>query len=547
MSDGEVQVPHVGGGRKIDCAVVMRSGEAFFQPRVNVAGTTGTPLDVAVAGDVAVVNGSATPLDVALPAGSQDVNITNAAVPVTTGVPLEVVNPAAGSLDVDVGNFPATQDVNVTNFPASQTVDGSLTAVGTITNPVQVDDSTPIDVAVTNPVTAAAISSDAGGRQRVSQLTTIWDGKMINEACIDCQYDAETVGTGTAAFRSSDNDVLLTTAAASDVGIWQTQRRFPYLSGKSQQVEFTTVDFAPETNVTKRVGYFSSNTTTPFDSNKDGAWLESDGSTVRLRISRNGVDVINVPQASWNQDVLAGYDWDTFTVCIIDFLWLGGAILRLFVKNPAGGFTLCHQYDHAGLGTDTFMLSPHQPIRAEIRQSGAGSGSFRHICNQLSTEGALSNVFRGVCVPTPQDVDYVDTDNTDYALLSVRLLSTTLDSIVLIRNFLGIVTTGGDDCFVFLSLNPTIGGTPNESWTTHQSGLFEFATYSSDPVITDRGVLLAGGYMGSRQGFTGGTANDDTTRYLSAQIDGTPNVFTIGVQTYSGGQDVAACFNLELF
>lgn len=48
---------------------------------------------------------------------------------------------------------------------------------------------------------------------------------------------------------------------------------------------------------------------------------------------------------------------------------------------------LAHTVNYAGTATDTFILSPNQPIRYEIR-STTGTGSFRYICSQVSTEGS---------------------------------------------------------------------------------------------------------------------------------------------------------------
>ncbi len=399
-------------------------------------------------------------------------------------------------------------------------------------------------------ITPMPVGLDAGGRTRISLLSTLFDGKVINESA-GLLYDEEEVGNATVTYSSTQNHMTLQCQNVGDAAIYQTRRRFPYFSGKSQVVELTTINFSPDINIIRRIGYFSSSTTTPFDTSFDGVFIESLGSTVSLQIWRDGINILNVAQASWNQDTLSGYNWDNFTVFLIDFLWLGGAVLRLFVKDPTGGFTLCHQYDHAGTSLSTFMKSPQQPIRAECRFTGptiALSTAFNLVCSQISSEGARTNTFRGRSIDSGER-QYVDSNNTDYAMLSVRLLSTALDSIIWIKDFTGIVTTGGDDGILFLCVDPTITG-GSESFVTDSSGLFEVGTYGGagdNPVITDRGTVLAAVFISGGGGASGKSLGDDVTRYLASAIDGTPQKYVLGYQTYTGGTDVAVLMNLAIF
>ncbi len=61
--DGEIQMPHTGGGRRVDCGVVTRAdGKDYYRPRVEVAASSSTQ-DVNIVGqDV-----GATPLSVSFP------------------------------------------------------------------------------------------------------------------------------------------------------------------------------------------------------------------------------------------------------------------------------------------------------------------------------------------------------------------------------------------------------------------------------------------------------------------------------------------------
>lgn len=205
-----------------------------------------------------------------------------------------------------------------------------------------------IDVGVVNRTEAIKVESvvgssfgiDPSGRSRVGQIYTLFDGKTLNA---DNARLFQNVGTGTGTFATN----LYSMAVMSGQYFIRQAKRFsPYFSGKSQLVELTFDNFQPQTGITKRAGYFSSNAIAPYDSAKDGLWLESDSDTIRFICSKSDTETLNVPLASWlGVDNLGSYEnlatWQNFTVVAFDFLWLGGAVIRLFVKTSSG-FVLAH-------------------------------------------------------------------------------------------------------------------------------------------------------------------------------------------------------------
>jgi len=294
----------------------------------------------------------------------------------------------------------------------------------------------------------ASVVVDASGRTRVSQLTTLFDGKTLGA---ENAMLWDTKGTGTAAFLEAANTLSVT---AGQYIVRQSRQILPYFSGKSQAAEITFDGFANEAGVVKRFGYFSSSAVAPYTANLDGWYVEADGSTYRLVVSRNGVKVLDLPWTQWDAYAqISTYDWDNFTVTYTDFLWLGGAVLRLFLKNPAGGFTLAHTFDYAGSAPGTFMLSPNQPVRYEIR-STSGAGSFRAICSQVATEGSISEngeslgLYNGALITA-------NTVGTTYALLGVKKQTAYRDTPVRIDTVgAGISTT--DAGVLLLLRNPTL-------------------------------------------------------------------------------------------
>jgi len=205
---------------------------------------------------------------------------------------------AGGESDVNVTNDPL--NVAVTNAPSvNATIVGTPTVNATVTG--------------TTTTATAPINADAGGRTRISSITTLFDGKTLNA---DDERLFENVGTGTGLF--SNNSYTMSVTAGQHF-IRQARRFNPYFSGKSQLFEPTFDNFQPQAGVVKRAGYFSSNAVAPFDSDKDGAWIESDGTTIRLIVSNFGAETLNLPLTSWSGYAnLAEYqnvaNWQNFTV-----------------------------------------------------------------------------------------------------------------------------------------------------------------------------------------------------------------------------------------
>jgi len=147
---------------------------------------------------------------------------------------------------------------------------------------------------------------DAFGRLRVSQLTTQFDGKQLHDA-LPLYYDVEEIGTGTAVHSTTNAESTLSTSASSDAVIIQTKQRFNYMTGKSALGFMTFRNFNLQTSIIKRVGYFNSNNSTPFNSDLDGFYLESNAltSTIDFVIAKGGTkNTIN--QSDWNMDKMDG-------------------------------------------------------------------------------------------------------------------------------------------------------------------------------------------------------------------------------------------------
>lgn len=359
-----------------------------------------------------------------------------------------------------------------------QTLDNAISG-----NEMQVDIVSMPAVIATSTPDLTSISYDAGARQRVSQLTTLGDYKILNA---DRTLLLETTGTGTGAF---SNNKYTMTVANGEYLVRQTKKYHPYFSGKSQIVEFTFENFHVQANVIKRIGYFSSNAVAPYDSDYDGIYLENDGTNIRFRITHAGTTVLNVTQANWNVNTLNGHDWSLFNVVLIDFLWLGGAVVRLYVKT-ASGFQLCHVYSHASAFSDTMTHSSNQPIRYEIRGNGAG-GTMTYICSQVSTEGSIDEA--GIIYSIAHSSSGITLNNigTTYPLLGIRKRSTHRDVPLSIMNFKVLTASNNDQLKLWLLLNPTLSAPLTYNATPYSS---EYGIGNGTITVSSVGLPLLIGF-----------------------------------------------------
>jgi len=380
---------------------------------------------------------------------------------------------------------------------------------------------------------------DAFGRARVSQVTTQFDAKQLHDN-LRLFIDEETIGTGAAAHSTTEARSQLTTAATSDVVILQTKQRFNYQSGKSQLVFMTFDNFQAETNITKRIGYFSSSTSTPFTADLDGLFLESDGD-VSINIYKSGTLTEQTDQSSWNIDPLDGsgesgitVDWQDSQILIIDFEWLGVGRVRWGLVID-GLIVYFHESNHANSTQGVYMSSPNQPLRWELRQSGAGSGTFNVICSSVNSEGSLNKL--GKILSENLGTTHVNANSTSnkYALLGLRLQTAKVDTLVDLINY-SILSTTSDDQLIEVWLNPTVAGTFTFNSVTNSSVQVAKGAADGSNTVTG-GTLLYSRYITAQDATP---VNLQSSIRLGMAIDGTLDEIVITCNPLSNNSDVLA-------
>lgn len=361
------------------------------------------------------------------------------------------------------------------------------------------------------------------GSLPVSQLTTLFDGKTLNRLFPEM---FEAVGTGTGTFQTNKYNMAVT---SGQYEIYQSRRFLPYYSGKPQKVELTFDNFAPETNVIKRAGYFSSNTSAPYNSTLDGFFLESSGGTITFNIFNNGSTIVSTDITNWTgYDLLNGYqtlsNWDNFTVIEFNFLWLGGAYIELRLVTSEG-FTTVHKLVYAGTAQDVFLQSPNQPVRYEIRSS-TGSGNFRAICSQVATSGSVNESAFNRSQNTGHVAITYPTVGTKYPLIAIRKGATYRDNPIKIV-MADILVSSSDIVRWTLEINPTLSGAL--TYNAEPNSGAEIAIGSSATTVTTTGIRVASGYLVQNGRIQPEVFESNFLSWLSGSITGTQDqyIFTV--------------------
>ena len=378
-------------------------------------------------------------------------------------------------------------------------------------------------------------ATDAFGRLQVSEPYTLFDSQ--NRYAIDNQFDTSTSGTGTTSFLTNEASVKMeVTGAGVGSVVRQSYRSFPYQPGKGLLVLATFVmDSSSSANLTQRVGYFNT---------QNGVFLQRVGTTpsfvLRSYVTGTASDARTVNQSSWNGDKLDGtgpsgitLDLSKAQILWMDFEWLGvGSIRCGFVIN--GVFILCHTFNNANEISNVYMTTATLPVRYEITSiTSAVAASIKQICSTVISEGgyeqaSIEHVARRTTIFTN-----IDTAANFYPIVSIRLASTALGSVV-IPNRIQFQPTTLQNYEIALIKNPTLTGA---SWAAVSSDANVEMDVSAT-AISAAGTIVQTGYI-ANTGGGGQTSTVAPTGYnwdtqLGASISGTSDIYTLGVRTISG-------------
>ena len=381
-------------------------------------------------------------------------------------------------------------------------------------------------------------TSDAFGRLRVSEPFTLFD---TNSRYYDHgQFDSATSGTANVVYVSAQSSFQLNVGNANgDSVIRETKRVFPYQPGKSQLTLNTFCFNTPKTNLRQRVGLFGAS---------DGVFFENDGqyNYMVIRSGSTGVEE-RVRQDAWNGDRLnglggasnpSGYTLypDRTQIYYADVEWLGVGSVRVgFVIN--GAYILCHTFNHANQSGNTkvYMTTATLPIRYEITNTGSTSGAsmMTQICSTVISEGGYTDYGVTEAAGTGISEQRLSLANTFYPIVSIRLASGRLDSIVLPTQ-LDFLSTSVNYYQYKLLQNATLTGA---TWTgTSSTGTVQ---YDTGATAVSGGTQIQSGYVSSRTQLEL-SALSFFQYQLGRTIAGVSDVVTLVMATTSPNADILA-------
>jgi hypothetical protein len=371
-------------------------------------------------------------------------------------------------------------------------------------------------------------SIDAFGRLRVSNPVTLFDTKQIfddSDLASSVEntplfYDnVQTAGSGTTTTYDVNKAQTTLTVAASTAGtrVRQSKVRLNYQPGKSLLVFMSHVIGAQVSGVTKREGYFDEN---------NGIFLEDNGTNygvVRRSKATESVVDDRIVQSSWNIDKMDGngksginIDHTKAQILVIDFEWLGVGRVRIgFVVN--GLLYYCHQWLNANNLSNVYMSTPNLPLRSEISNNGTGgTASLIQICSTVISEGGINpnGSIRSASTDGTQVV--CSTENTNYAIIGVRLKSNYIGATIKILDLALQIQSASKMCEWSLIFNPTVAG--SFTYVDESRSAIQAARGATANTVTG-GYRIAGGYSESGNNASGGSNS------ISAAIE---NALTLG-------------------
>jgi hypothetical protein len=495
----------------------------------NVYVRTGFTGDIIISGNVSIP-------------GNVDAHISE----IGTSGPLTVpYMPIAGNVIIDSGNVIVSGGVNITNTPdiTGNVIITSLPEVeikNDVGNAIPITGS--VSVVGTPTVQFPVTQTDAFGRLRVSEPFTLFDtqARYYDHE----QFSSALTGTATVVYNANSSTYEMNVGtAANDQVIRETMRVFPYQPGKSLLIYSTFCMNAQKTNLRQRAGYFGA---------QNGIYFEVTDNTLNMviRSSSSGSIVEDrVPQSQWNGDKLNGTGASGFTlntgldqIWFCDVEWLGvGSVRTGFIID--GQFIVCHIFHHANTAsivgrtnnTTTYMTTATLPVRYEITNTGltASASSMRQICASVISEGGYTGYGITEVAGTGTNAIRLGTANQLYPVVSIRLASTRLDSIVLPTQ-VDFLSTSVNYYQFTLILNATLTGA---TWTgTSQTGSVQIDTGAT---AISGGTVVQSGFVSARE-----NVELSALSYFQFQIGrtlaGVSDVLTLVLSSTGNNADILA-------
>jgi len=403
----------------------------------------------------------------------------------------------------------------------------------------------------TQSISIGGTNTDAFGRLRVSNPYTLFDSS--NRYAADNQFDTSVVSGGTTTYLPNESTIQLNvnTTSGAEV-VRQSYRVFPYQPGKGLLCLATFQAATAKTNLRQRIGYFGT---------QNGVYFQINNTTnsfvLRTYIGGSVDDTTRkVDQSSWNGDKLDGTGASGLTLDLthpqilwMDFEWLGvGSVRCGFIIN--GIYIVCHTYNTANVyGSSVYMTTATLPVRYEITNTGttASTSSLKQICSSVVSEAGFEQTSIDHVARRTTEFTNIDTTATFFPIVSIRLISTALNAVV-IPNRVQFLPLTNQNYEVVLLKNPTLTGA---TWaaTVPSDANVEYDVAAT--AISSIGTITQTDYVTSSG--SGGTTNTSVpTGYnldlqLGSSLAGVSDIYTLAVRTVSGATKGSGVGSLSFY
>ena len=385
---------------------------------------------------------------------------------------------------------------------------------------------------------------DSFGRLRVSNPVTLFDSQ--NRYKLNEKFFSNTIGTGTAVnyIQAQSSANLFVTSNVNDFVARESRFVFNYQPGKSLLTMCTFVMNPAKSGLVQRVGYFGSENGyyIQLGSNTSPTTLFSNVYIVERSNVLGTVSETLVAQQNWNGDKLDGsgasglsLDITKSQIFYTDIEWLGVGSVRTGVVID-GTFINCHTFNHANLIPYTYITTACLPVRYEItnRAATSGTSNLNQICSTVLSEGGYEPKEQLFCQLGPAGGKSVTT-TTAVPLISIRLAPGRLDAIAVLKQLNIAVSTNTDLAQWTLILNGALSGPT--SWGAHAYSTNVQVDTGSDAISGGRIIEVGFAQTGSlntslqasffeaqlgRNSFTG---TSDIITLAAAECTDNPKVF----------------------
>ncbi len=324
-------------------------------------------------------------------------------------------------------------------------------------------------------------------------------------------WDERIVGVGTATWNQYSSSVTMQVGVTTGSKvIRQTKHVMRYIPGRPATLAFAIRLDTPQVGIRRRFGLFD-------DSN--GAYFEDNGGTYSyvIRTTTSGITTERrVFRDEWNGEKFDGNGWTGVTadptkqqMISISYEWYGAGTVD-FNWLMEGETIKSHTFYNSNNLDKVWCSTPFLPIRLELENvtGVAGTHYLYQGSNSLIQDGNVDKLGTLLSQSNGITGTTMSVSNTFYPIVSLRLKSSALNSVMLLRS-LQAVTNDNTNVYWKLLQNTTL---TNPVWTNH-ADVDSFVQFDTSATALSGGRDILSGFV-----VSGGSTLIEIDRLADLQL-----------------------------